>query len=172
MDARKLWVVVGLLAATCAALPARAQRRGTVEVGAFANAMDYDRDLHIREGIGAGARVGVFVARNWSAEVEGTLMRVDREGAGGVRVAPLYARLGYTADVPGGRGMRAFFAGGVVRADYEFRRDLGLSGVLGTKLAAGDRFAARVEGTGEVMPGPRHWNTGLRLGLSLFESVR
>lgn len=97
MDARKLWVVVGLLAATRAALPARAQRRGTVEVGAFANAMDYDRDLHIREGIGAGARVGVFVARNWSAEVEGT---------------------------------------------------------------------------GEVMPGPRHWNTGLRLGLSLFESGR
>ena len=46
------------VAALVAASPVQAQRRGTVELGAFGGATSYDNSLSINNGTGGGLRIG------------------------------------------------------------------------------------------------------------------
>ena len=43
------------------AVPAAAQRRGTMEFGAFASAASFDNKLSLKTGYGVGGRVGMFL---------------------------------------------------------------------------------------------------------------
>jgi outer membrane protein OmpA-like peptidoglycan-associated protein len=68
-----------LSAATLAmvAMPALAQKPGTVEVGVFARQTWYDDSYELKDRAGAGARLGVFVVRNLEIEAQGNWVRTD-----------------------------------------------------------------------------------------------
>ncbi|HEX5633857.1 MAG TPA: outer membrane beta-barrel protein, partial [Gemmatimonadales bacterium] len=55
----------------CAA-PVAAQAGGTVEIGAFARYVDWDTSYELKNYLGAGARLGVFLARNFAIEAQGS----------------------------------------------------------------------------------------------------
>ena len=52
-------------------VPAHAQRRGTLELGAFAHYSVYDTDIGLDDGTGFGGRLGWFFSDNWSIEADG-----------------------------------------------------------------------------------------------------
>jgi outer membrane protein OmpA-like peptidoglycan-associated protein len=59
------------------AMPAMAQKGGTVEVGAFARQTWFDDSYLLKDKAGAGARLGVFVVRNLELEAQGTWVRTQ-----------------------------------------------------------------------------------------------
>jgi len=71
MHPQRLYVAV--LAAAVAAVPARlvAQKAGTVELGGFGQWTKVDDAWRVNNGIGAGGRLGVFLASHW--QLEGTI---------------------------------------------------------------------------------------------------
>ena len=56
----KRFIVLGI-APLAAASPVQAQRRGTVELGAFGGATSYDNSLSINNGSRGGLRIGAFL---------------------------------------------------------------------------------------------------------------
>jgi outer membrane protein OmpA-like peptidoglycan-associated protein len=70
MKMRKLLLSVALACASATALPA--QGAGTVELGAFARYVDWDTSYELKNYVGAGARFGVFIARNFAIELQGS----------------------------------------------------------------------------------------------------
>ena len=57
-----------------AALPAKAQDAGTVEIGGFARYVDWGTSYSLTNYVGGGARLGVFVARNFEIEAQGSFV--------------------------------------------------------------------------------------------------
>jgi outer membrane protein OmpA-like peptidoglycan-associated protein len=60
-----------------AAMPALAQKPGTVEIGAFARQTWFDDSYELKDRAGAGARLGVFILPNFELEAQGTWVRTD-----------------------------------------------------------------------------------------------
>ena len=106
------------VAALVAASPVQAQRRGTVELGAFGGATSYDNSLSINSGSGGGLRIGAFLDPRWAIEIDGSGMGAGRpEGfQEDVHVTSLSARLALTPVVIG-RWSWVVSAGGV-HTDY------------------------------------------------------
>ncbi|MFL5506783.1 MAG: OmpA family protein [Gemmatimonadales bacterium] len=57
-----------------AAMPAKAQDAGTVEIGGFARYVDWGTSYSLTNYVGGGARLGVFVARNLEIEAQGSFV--------------------------------------------------------------------------------------------------
>ena len=155
------------IAALVAAVPIQAQRRGTVELGAFGATTSYDNNLLINNGSGAGLRVGAFLDSRWAIEFDGTGMGASRSnGVSDIHVNSLSARLALT---PLATGPLSWVIGaGAVQTDYGTNSSYGVTGLLGAKYAFGDRVALRVDAITDYMPERKDVNTGVRAGLSFF----
>jgi outer membrane protein OmpA-like peptidoglycan-associated protein len=70
MQMRRFMLSIATLAV--AALPVRAQEAGTVEIGGFARFVDWGTSYELTNYVGAGARLGVFVAKNLELEAQGS----------------------------------------------------------------------------------------------------
>ncbi len=159
-------IAVGV-AALVAALPLQAQRRGTVELGAFGAATSYDNNLLINNGSGAGLRVGAFLDPRWAIEFDGSGMGASRSnGFSDVHVNSLSARLALTPIVTG--PLSWVISAGAVQTDYGTKSSYGMTGLLGAKYAFGSRVALRVDAITDYMPTGKDLNTGFRAGLSFF----
>jgi outer membrane protein OmpA-like peptidoglycan-associated protein len=156
------------VAALVAASPVQAQRRGTLELGAFGGATTYDNSLSIDNGSGAGLRIGAFLDPRWSLEFDASGMSAGRpvgfqEDA---HVTSLAARLALTPLVMG--RLSWMISAGGVHTDYGTQSSYGLSGLLGAKYALNDRVAIRVDAISDYMLERKDTNTGFRAGFSLF----
>ena len=163
----KRFIVLGM-AALVAAVPVQAQRRGTVELGAFGGATSYDNSLSINSGSGAGLRIGAFLDPRWALEFDGSGMGAGRPigFSKDVHVTSLSARLAFTPLVMG--RLSWVLAAGAVNTDYGTQSSYGMSGLLGAKFGFGDRVALRVDAITDYMPRRKDTNTGFRAGLSFF----
>ena len=156
------------VAALVAASPVQAQRRGTLELGAFGGATSYDNSLSIDNGSGAGLRIGAFLDPRWSVEFDGSGMGAGRPVGfqNDVHVTSLSARLAVTPVVMG--RLSWILSAGGVHTDYGTQSSYGVSGLLGAKLALGSRVALRADFITDYMPDRKDTNTGFRAGFSLF----
>jgi peptidoglycan-associated lipoprotein len=159
------FVALGV-AALVVASPVQAQRRGTVELGAFGGGTSYDNSLIINNGSGAGLRVGAFLDPRWAVEFDGSGMGASRTGFADVHVNSLSARLAFTPLVFG--RLSWVVAGGAVQTDYGTKTSYGMTGLVGAKLALNDRIALRVDAISDYMPKGKDTNTGVRAGFSFF----
>ena len=156
------------VAALVAASPVQAQRRGTVELGAFGGTTSYDNSLAINSGTGGGLRIGAFLDPRWAIEIDGSGMGAGRPAgfSRDVHVTTLAARLALTPIVMG-RWSLITSAGGV-HTDYGIETSYGVSGLLGAKFAFNDRIALRVDAITDYMLERKDTNTGFRAGFSFF----
>jgi outer membrane protein OmpA-like peptidoglycan-associated protein len=67
---RRILLSVATLAV--AAMPVRAQQAGTFEIGGYARYVDWDTSYELKNYLGAGARLGVFIAKNFEIEAQGS----------------------------------------------------------------------------------------------------
>jgi peptidoglycan-associated lipoprotein len=151
-----------------AASPVHAQRRGTVEFGAFGAATSFDNSLNINNGSGGGLRIGAFLDPRWSVEFDGSGMGANRFAGtpNNLHVTSLAARLQFTPVVF--RQLSATIGGGAVHTDYGTQSSYGMSGSIGAKYAFTDRVALRVDAITDYMPERKDTNTGFRAGFSVF----
>src|ERR1700716_2564175 len=82
------------LAALAWAVPAAAQERGTMELGAFGSAATFDNNLSLKTGMGAGGRIAMYLDPRWSVEFEKAEMKATRpDNLADVNVGILASRL-------------------------------------------------------------------------------
>jgi hypothetical protein len=146
MTFRVLLLVVG---ATCtAALPARAQKRGSFEIGGYAAYLNADNSLPIGNAVGFGGRVGVNALPYLSLEVD--IAHASKDGA---THRPLHVWLVY--DVPPVSRAEIFAGIGYVKNTYTGSykaNDSGIAGQVGVRQRLGKMFAIRLDGHADFMP--------------------
>jgi outer membrane protein OmpA-like peptidoglycan-associated protein len=173
---RSLWYAGGAAALLAAAAsPLAAQRTGSVEVGAFAQASYFDRTLGFDQGSGGGgARVGFFLLRALSLEAEGAFIPTDRGVGEDVEYFPLRGNL--VLNVPAGEHTALLLGGGYVHNEYrnEVRgSDDGATGHVGLRLGLPGLPSVRLATYVDYIPSPlngagENWNWGIQAGLSLL----
>lgn len=167
IDMSYKFIALGL-AAIVAASPVHAQRRGTIELGAFGSLSSYDNGLNIDNGSGGGFRIGAFLDPRWAVEFDGSGMGANRLAGtpNNLHVTSLSARLSMTPLVYG--RLSAMISAGGVHTDYGLQSSYGMSGSLGAKFAVNDRVALRVDAITDYMPKRKDTNTSFRAGFSVF----
>jgi outer membrane protein OmpA-like peptidoglycan-associated protein len=142
-------------AGTLVAVPAAAQRAGAVELGAFGRYTIFDDTLRLDDAFGGGGRLGVFVARNFAIEAEGSYSEATVTGTS-TRVwnVPAYLRLVYNLPL-GARAALLLGAGGVYSAWESAYDDVGANGLLGLRIGLGGVVALRLDGLADYIPSPR-----------------
>ena len=146
MTFRVLLVLVG--AACTAALPARAQKRGSFEIGAFAAYLNADNSLPVSNALGFGGRVGVNAFSFLGIEID--IAHASKNGAG---YRPLHVWLVY--DVPPTSSAEVFGGVGLVRNTYTGTykaKDSGVAGQVGVRKRFGKLLALRIDGHADFMP--------------------
>ncbi|MGI9042248.1 MAG: OmpA family protein [Gemmatimonadales bacterium] len=157
------------------AAPASAQRLGTIDFGAFAQASYFDRTLGFEQGAGGGGvRLGFFVLPSLELEGEGTF--VPTPGPNNVRVNYFPLRARATFNIRTGQHTALLLGAGYVH--NEFRRDLdlsddGVTGLVGVRLGLPGLPAIRLASYLDVIPSPangdaENLNWGLQAGLSFL----
>ncbi|MEP6590602.1 MAG: OmpA family protein [Gemmatimonadota bacterium] len=161
-------LVVGVLALV-AAIPAAAQVRGTMELGAFGAAASFDKELSLKTGYGGGGRIGMFFAPRLSVEFEGTLMKASRpNGLKSVNMGILSGRLVAVPLKMGGLSV-LLGAGAGVSTETNFLHTYGADVLVGLKFAIGDNAALRIDGIYDWLAN-EDWKSyrSLHAGLSLY----
>jgi len=146
MPFRVLVLVVGIVA--CAALPAQAQKRGSVEVGVFTGYMNADNSLPVGNALGFGGRVGVNATSWLSFEVD--IAHASRNGASH---RPMHVWLVY--NVPPTSRSELFAGIGYVHNKYSGSyeaSDNGVGGLVGVRQRFGKMFAVRLDGHVDFIP--------------------
>jgi outer membrane protein OmpA-like peptidoglycan-associated protein len=161
-------ITVGVAALVWAG-PATAQRRGTIEFGAFGSAASFDNDLSLRTGYGGGGRIGMYLHPRWSVEFEMAEMRANRPaGLRNVNVGILAGRLMAS---PIKAGPISFLVGGGagVSTETNFMHSYGVDALAGAKLALGSNVALRVDGVWDWLAN-EDWKSykSVRAGFSLY----
>lgn len=157
------------LAALLFAVPAMAQQRGTIELGAFGSAASFDNNLSLKTGYGGGGRVGAFLDPRWSLEFEDAEMRATRpNGLRAVNVGLLSSRL-VNVPLTAGRFSLLLGVGGAVSTETNFMHSYGVDALAGVKIALSDNAAFRVDGVYDWLANEK-WKTyrSVRMGLSLY----
>jgi peptidoglycan-associated lipoprotein len=167
IDMSYRFIALGV-AALVAASPLQAQRRGTIELGAFGGTSSYDNSLNIDNGSGGGLRIGAFLDPRWAVEFDGSGMGANRIAGtpNNLHVTSLSARLSLTPVVYG--RLSAMISAGGVHTDYGLQSSYGMSGSLGAKFAVNDRVALRVDAITDYMPKRKDTNMSFRAGFSVF----
>jgi Outer membrane protein beta-barrel domain len=127
------------------AAPAPAQRRGAVELGAFARFTNFDNSLGMSSGMGAGGRAAVFVWSGVAFELDVSRTSSDGPAGSGATYTPVHARL------VGGLGSRgrvqALLGGGYVHNAYGGSLDAsdgGFSALVGVGYQVTNRVWLRM----------------------------
>jgi hypothetical protein len=168
MTFRVLFVVAGVVCIT--ALPARAQKRGSFEVGVFTAYLNADNSLPVGNTLGFGGRVGVN-AMPWLA-VELDVATASKDGA---KYRPLHVWLMY--DVPSTSRAELFVGVGYVKNSYSGSydaKDSGVAGQVGVRQRFGKTVALRIDGHADFIPSSANnsylvsynGNWGVGIGLS------
>jgi hypothetical protein len=146
MTFRVLLLVVG--AACTSALPARAQKRGSFEVGGFAAYFNADNSLPVGNPIGFGGRLGVNALPFLALEVD-----IAHASKNGASYRPLHVWVVY--DVPSTSRAEVFAGIGLVRNSYTGTykaNDSGVAGQVGLRQRFGKVLAVRLDGHADFMP--------------------
>jgi hypothetical protein len=165
----RVLLVVGAVAST-SALPARAQKPGSFEVGAFAAYLNADNSLPMRNAVGFGGRVGVNTSPFLSLEVD-----FASASKAGVRHRPLHVWLLY--DAPLVTRAEMFLGVGLVKNTYSGTykaTDSGIAAQVGVRHRVGRMLAVRVDGHADFMlnsanksyPVSYNGNWGVGIGFS------
>jgi hypothetical protein len=161
---------VGLLLALVL-LPAAAgaQRRGTMELGAFASATTFDKSLTLDNAIGGGGRIGMFFVPRLSAEFEEARMKATRPlGLADVNVGIIAGRLTAVAYDANPFSFIVGVGAGV-STETNFLHEYGVDVLAGVKYAFNDRTVFRVDGVWDWLTA-RDWKSykTLRVGLAYY----
>ncbi len=158
------------LALTASALiipaSAHAQRQGAIEIGGFGRFTKFMDTLQLDNGLGLGARGGMYVFRNWLLEAELSYADVDvtapLTGQSGLdslnKVSHALWAYRLTYNMPMSDRAKLLIGGGYAYDSYGRVRRVaprggGPQGLLGLRLILNDRLSLRFEGTGTyVMP--------------------
>jgi outer membrane protein OmpA-like peptidoglycan-associated protein len=137
-------ITIGV-AALVWAVPAMAQQRGTVEIGAFATVGSFDNSLSLKNGFGGGGRLGAFLDPRWSVEAEAGEIRATRpNGLTDVNVGILSTRLTAVA-IKSGPLSILLGAGAGVGTETWFLHSYGVNALIGAKIALGKEAALRID---------------------------
>lgn len=169
---------------------AQAQRQGAIEIGGFGRFTKFMDTLQLDNGMGLGARGGMYIFRNWLLEAELSYADVDvtapltgQTGLDSLRKVS-HALWAYrlTYHLPLADRARLMLGGGYAYDSYGRVRRVaprggGPQGLVGLRLILNDRLSARFEGTGtyvmpeddDTRPVPRA--SGLNLGAQAGLSV-
>lgn len=181
---------LGAIVALSIPLTASAQRKGALEIGGFGRYTKFADTLRIDAGMGGGGRAGVFIAKNWSLEMDVSYAEadvnklpfvVDRgEILNKVSHTLWSYRLLYNA--PLSERMKLLLGAGYGYDAYGRERTVaprggGPQGLVGLRFLLNDRWSLRFEGTGQytvpsddkTLPTPRatHFDIGGQAGLSI-----
>jgi len=143
----RVLLVVGAVA-FASTLPARAQKPGSFEVGAFVAYLNADNSLPMRNAAGFGGRVGINTSPFLSLELD--VASASKEG---VRHRPLHVWLLY--DAPLVTRAEMFLGVGVVSNTYTGAykgTDSGIAAQVGVRHRVGRMLAVRVDGHADFMP--------------------
>jgi len=146
MTFRVLLVVAG--AACTTAVPLHAQKRGSVEVGAFTAYMNADNSLAVGNTLGFGGRVGVNAMPWLSVEID-----IASASNNGAKHSPLHVWLNY--DIPPTSNSELFAGIGYVKNSYSgsySADDSGVAGQVGLRQRFGKTLALRIDGHADFMP--------------------
>lgn len=174
------------------ALPASAfaQRQGAIEVGGFGRFTKFADTLELKTAAGGGGRAGIYVWKNWLAEMELSYADVDvnkpRTGNIGYdtlnKVSDALWSYRLTYNAPLSDRVKLLIGGGYSYDSYGRVRIVaprggGPSGLVGLRFLLNDRLSARIEGTGTyILPADKNTkpyaratgvNLGAQAGLSL-----
>lgn len=189
---KSLTTALALATAASFVMPdtALAQRQGAIEIGGFGRFTKFADTLQLDNGLGLGARGGMYVFKNWLLEAELSYADVDV-------TAPLTGQRGLdslnkvshalwayrlTYNMPLAERAKLLIGAGYAYDSYGRVRRVaprggGPQGLLGLRLILNDRLSARFEGTGTyVVPAdedakPVARATGLNLGAQAGLSV-
>lgn len=186
---RKLFLVgLALLLATP---PVQAQQKGAIELGGFARFTDYDdsfdRDSKTENSWGVGGRLGYFLLKNFSLELDGSYNATDQNdffGMGSrsrpIDFVPFHLRAIY--HVPLARDRFSFLIGGGPGVNFYTKdeavagfdgTDVGIGGLVGLRLRLFGPISVRVDGLVDYVPDPANdasdnTTLGAQAGLSLI----
>lgn len=180
MMSRRMVLIV--LAALLAAAPVAAQQQGQLEAGLFGRFTLLDRDLHLDDGPGLGARLGYFFIPRLALEADGAYTRIGVDQDVNVSVMPLHARLLW--DIPAWDRVSLLLGAGYARYSYggdldESVSDDGVGGLIGLRFHRCGPLSFRLEGTLDHFSSPdvllvgddgdiKVDNWGVQFGASLF----
>jgi outer membrane protein OmpA-like peptidoglycan-associated protein len=169
-------ITIGV-AALAWAVPAFAQQRGTVEIGAFATVGSFDNSLSLKNGFGGGGRIGAFLDPRWSIEAEAGEMRATRpSGLADVNVGILSTRLTAVA-IKAGAVSILVGAGAGVGTETWFLHSYGVNALVGMKIALGKEAALRIDAQQDWLANYNYKayqrvSLGLSFYRELFRTVR
>lgn len=167
-----------------------AQRQGAIEIGGFGRYTKFADTLKLDPAFGAGGRAGMYIWKNWLAEIELSYADADvnkpKTGNPGLDTLNTvsHALWAYrlTYNHPLSDRVRLMLGGGYAYDSYGRVRTVaprggGPQGLVGLRFIINDRLSARFEGTGTYVlpedknakPGGRA--TGLNLGAQAGLSV-
>jgi len=162
------------------AAPAAAQepRTGTVELGGFGQYTNFDADAGCpcewpMDGLGIGARAGVFLNSLLGVELDAATMNAERALVGGnMRYTAVAARMNLNARAtPLSESLWLTAGVGPVWTAYGDDGNWGASGLAGARWLLAPALAARVDGVADYMPGEENLNLIARAGLSVLLGV-
>lgn len=164
--------VLAVAAALAAALPAAAQKQGSIEIGGFGGYANYDNSLPLGTTAAFGGRVGVHVLPVLSLEVD-----VARASKNGTDHTPVHVYVVY--NVPPVSRAEIIVGGGYVRNSYSGTYDAddsGISGFVGVRHRVSDMLAVRADGRSDFIPNPENkshqstfnGNWGIQVGVSVL----
>ena len=174
------------------AIPASAfaQRQGAIEIGGFGRYTKFADTLRLDPAFGGGGRAGMYIWKNWLAEIELSYADADvnlpKTGNPGLDTLNTvsHALWAYrlTYNLPLSDRVRLMLGGGYAYDSYGRVRRVaprggGPQGLVGLRFVINDRLSARFEGTGTYVlpedknakPGGRA--TGVNLGAQAGLSV-
>ena len=88
-------VTIAFAITVCAALPASAQRWGSVELGAFGQYTNFGNVLQLDNKVGFGGMAGLFILPNLAAEADISILSTSGPLAGDIKYRPWHARVAY-----------------------------------------------------------------------------
>ncbi len=183
-------VLVSLAVVALLAVPSAAgQQKGAVEIGAFGRYTGYDNSFdsvsNTRENsFGAGGRIGYFVGRNVSLELDGSFNTTDLDnfrpgfGSSPLDYLPFHVRAIYHA--PLGNESVRFLIGGGPGINFYTKdaavagfsgNDISIGGLVGFRFSLIKQLSLRIDGLVDYVPSPENGasnNTtlGAQAGLS------
>lgn len=177
MISSRLVRILATLAAVAPWAPTPAalgQEGGVVELGLFGRFTRFDETLGLDNRPGGGLRLGLFLNRIFSLELDGSYTSADGPAGATASYVPLHARA--LVHLPVGELSALSLGLGYVRHEYgdPFNAsEDGVGGLAGARFALTPWLALRTDVTADYVPSPvnaanDNWNIGGQLGLSFL----
>src|SRR5574341_204005 len=153
---RSLRVIIVAAFVAALALPAEAQRRSTIELGALARYSLYDDSVGLDDAVGPGGRLGWFFADNWAIEGDAGLIPA-KTTVGAVDVNNTFVHVHLVRALGLGQRMALLLGGGWAYNSFSNGSSVsenGVGGLAGLRLRLGKRLALRADATADYMLDP------------------